>query len=49
MHAQMSVSCALVNRTPLKLGIGLVLIQTTSLRNQKPRSCMIDPMRKILW
>jgi hypothetical protein len=46
--AQIRVSWALVKRTPRKLGIGLVFIQTTSFRIQKPKSCMIAPTRKML-
>src|SRR5205823_3090048 len=37
-----------VKRRPRKFGIGLVLRQTISLRTQKPRSCMIEPTRKML-
>ncbi len=46
--AQISVSCAFWKRRPRKFGIGLVLRQTTSLRIQKPRSCMVAPTRKML-
>ena len=48
-EAQISVSCAFWKRRPRKFGIGLVLRQTTSLRIQKPRSCISAPTRKMLW
>src|SRR5579862_5414254 len=41
--------CALVKRRPRKLGIGLDLRQTTSLRIQNPRSWSRVPTRKMLW
>ena len=46
--AQISVSCALVKRVPLKLGIGLALRQMMSFRIQNPSSCNAVPTRKIL-
>ena len=47
--AQISVSCALVKRVPLKFGIGLALRHTMSFRIQKPKSCTAAPTRKMLW
>ena len=46
--AQISVSCALVKRTPRKFGIGFALTHETSLSSQYPKFCMIVPTRKML-
>src|SRR3546814_8204773 len=46
LEHQISVSCALVKRLPRKLGMGLDLRQTTSLRIQNPSSCKAEPTRK---